>query len=72
MPGFFHALALRAAALGQLGQGEAGKRAVQEVLAVRPDFATRVRRDYAKWWDAKTVDHLLDGLRKAGLEIPED
>jgi hypothetical protein len=23
-------------------------------------------------WDAKTVDHLLDGLRKAGLEIPED
>ncbi len=72
MPGFFHAHALRAAALGQLGQREAGKRAVQEVLAVRPDFSTSVRRDYAKWWDAKTVDHLVDGLRKAGLEIPED
>jgi TolB-like protein/Tfp pilus assembly protein PilF len=72
MPGFFHAHALRAAALGQLGQREAGQRAVQELLAVRPDFATRVRRDYAKWWEAKTVDHLIDGLRKAGLEIPED
>jgi TolB-like protein/Tfp pilus assembly protein PilF len=70
MPGFFHAHALRAAALGQLGQSEAGRQAVQEVLAVRPDFATSVRRDYGKWWDAKTVDHLIDGLRKAGLEIP--
>jgi TolB-like protein/Tfp pilus assembly protein PilF len=71
MPGFFHAHALRAAALGQLGQREAGQQAVQELLAVRPDFATSVRRDYGKWWDAKTVEHLIDGLRKAGLEIPE-
>jgi len=72
MPGFFHAHALRAAALGQLGQREAGQQAVQELLAVRPDFVTTVRRDYGKWWDAKTVDHLVEGLRKAGLEIPED
>ena len=72
MPGFFHAHALRAAALGQLGQREAGQQAVQELLAVRPDFAATVRRDYGKWWDAKTVDHLVEGLRQAGLEIPED
>ena len=69
MPGFFHALALRAAALGQLGQREAGQQAVQELLALRPDFATSVRRDYGKWWNSKTVEHLIDGLRKAGLEI---
>ena len=72
MPGFFHAHALRAAALGQLGQREAAQQAVQELLAVRPDFAATVRRDYGKWWDAKTVDHLVEGLRQAGLEIPED
>jgi hypothetical protein len=72
MPGFFHAHALRAAALGQLGQREAGQQAVQELLAVRPDFATSVRRDYGKWWDAKTVDHLVEGLRKAGLEVAGD
>jgi len=72
MPGFFHAHALRAAALGQLGQREAGQQAVQELLAVRPDFATTVRRDYGKWWDAKTVDHLIEGLRKAGLEVADD
>jgi len=72
MPDFFHAHALRAAALGQLGQREAGQQAVQELLAVRPDFATTVRRDYGKWWDAKTVDHLIEGLRKAGLEVADD
>ena len=71
MPGFFHAHALRAAALGQLGQREAGQQAVQELLAVRPDFTATVRRDYGIWWDAKTVDHLIEGLRAAGLEIPD-
>ncbi|MGA2647599.1 MAG: protein kinase [Candidatus Sulfotelmatobacter sp.] len=71
MPGFFHAHALRAAALGQLGQREAAQQAVQELLAVRPDFAATVRRDYGIWWDAKTVDHLVEGLRQAGLEIPD-
>ena len=72
MPGFFHAHALRAAALGQLGQHEAAQNAVRELLVLRPDFATSVRRDYAKWWNPKTVQHLIDGLRKAGLEIPAD
>ena len=72
MPGFFHALALRAAALGQLGQREAGEEAVRELLALRPEFATSVRRDYAKWWDAKMVEHLIEGLRKAGLEVPDE
>jgi serine/threonine protein kinase/tetratricopeptide (TPR) repeat protein len=71
MPGFFHAVALRAAALGQLGQREAAEKAVRELLVLRPKFATSVRRDYEKWWDSKTIEHLIDGLRKAGLEISE-
>jgi serine/threonine protein kinase len=70
MPGFFHAVALRAAALGQLGRHAAAQLAVQELLTLRPDFANSVRRDYEKWWDSKTIDHLIEGLRKAGLEIP--
>ena len=72
MPGFFHAHALRAAALGQLGQHGAAQESLKELLALRPGFATSVRRDYEKWWDSKTVDHLIEGLRKAGLEITED
>ena len=70
MPGFFHAVALRAAALGQLGRHAAAQKALQELLTLRPDFANSVRRDYEKWWDSKTIDHLTEGLRKAGLEIP--
>ena len=70
MPGFFHAVALRAAALGKLGRHEAAQKALQELLTLRPDFANSVRRDYEKWWDSKTIDHLIEGLRRAGLEIP--
>jgi len=71
MPGFFHAHAARAAALGQLGRHEAARKAVQELLAIRPDFTATMRRDYAKWWDPALVEHMADGLRKAGLEIPD-
>ena len=70
MPGFFHAVALRAAALGQLGRHDAARKALQDLLTLRPDFANSARRDYEKWWDSKTIDHLIEGLRKAGLEIP--
>ena len=69
MPNFFHAHAARAAALGQLGQREAAEKELREVLALRPDFATAARREYAKWYDSDLVEHLIDGLRKAGLEI---
>jgi superfamily II helicase len=71
MPGFFYAQAALAAALGQLGQREASRKAAQEVLALRPDFAAVARREYAKWYDPEDIEHLVDGLRKAGLEIPE-
>jgi len=72
MPGFFHAVAVRAAALGQLGQREAAQRAVQELLALRPGFAASVRHDYAKWWNPEQVEHLIEGLRKAGLEVEDE
>jgi len=68
--GFSHAVALRAAALGQLGRHEAAQKALRELLTLGPDFANSVRRDYEKLWDSKTIDHLIEGLRKAGLELP--
>jgi hypothetical protein len=58
-----------AAALGQLGQREAAHKVVQDLLALRPDFAAVARREYAKWYDLEDIEHLVDGLRKAGLEI---
>ncbi len=72
MPGYFHTHALRAAALGQLGRREEARKAVQDLLALRPDFAAAARREYAKWYDSELIDQLIDGLRKAGLDIPEE
>ncbi len=72
MPNYFYAHAARAAALGQLGQREAAAKELRELLALRPDFAREARREYAKWYDSELIEHMLEGLRKAGLEIPDD
>jgi hypothetical protein len=29
------------------------------------------REDYGKWYDEEHVEQVIDGLRKAGLEIPK-
>ncbi len=68
-PGYFHAHAMRAAALGQLGQRDAARKAVQDLMALRPDFAHAARQEYFKFFDAELVERIVDGLRKAGLEI---
>jgi TolB-like protein/Tfp pilus assembly protein PilF len=69
MPSYFHTHAMRAAALGQLGRRDEAKKAVQDLLALRPDFAAAARQEYAKWYDSELIEKLIEGLRKAGLEI---
>jgi TolB-like protein/Tfp pilus assembly protein PilF len=69
LPGYFYAHALTAAAYGQLGMREPAQKALQELLAIRPDFAVAARREFEKWYDPELVEQLIDGLRKAGLEI---
>jgi TolB-like protein len=69
MPGFWRTNLALAAAYGQLGEREAASNAVRELLALRPDFPTVAQEELAKWWDPELVKHLIDGLRKAGLEI---
>ncbi len=70
MPNYFHFPAMRAAALGQLGRHDEARKALQDLLALRPDFAAAARQEYAKWYDSALVEHMIDGLRKAGLDIP--
>jgi hypothetical protein len=62
--------AIQAAALGQLDRREEGRNAVQTLLKLRPDFATVARHEYYKWLDDENVESIIDGLRKAGLEMP--
>ena len=64
-----------AAINAQLGRQGAAREAVRELLAVDPGFAATARREYGKWFfveDSRAMlEHLFDGLRKAGLEIPD-
>ena len=69
MPGFWRTQLALATAYAQLGEREAARNAVRELLAVRPDFAAIAREELGKWWDPELIEHLIDGLRKAGLEI---
>ena len=70
MPGYFHTHAALAACLGQLGRREEARKALQDLLALRPDFAAAARQEYTKWYGPEVIEHLMDGLRKAGLEVP--
>ncbi len=61
-----------AASAGQLGEREAAAKAVQDLLKLRPEFAARARKDFEKWWEPEMVEHLIEGLRKAGLGINDE
>jgi TolB-like protein/Tfp pilus assembly protein PilF len=69
LPGHWGMQAAMAAAYGQLGERDAAGRALQALLKLRPDFAATIRKDVEKWWEPDYGKHLIDGLRKAGLEI---
>ncbi len=74
LPGNFYTHAVIAQTYGQLGMREKARKALEELLALRPDFAKTAREEYGRWFhDLAFVEHQLDGLRKAGLEIaPEE
>jgi serine/threonine protein kinase/tetratricopeptide (TPR) repeat protein len=69
MPGFWRTQFMLAVCNGQLGELEAARNAIQELLRIRPDFLVVWREELFKWWQAELVEHLIDGLRKAGLKI---
>jgi serine/threonine protein kinase/tetratricopeptide (TPR) repeat protein len=71
MPAFWRTQLMLAACNGQLGELDAARNAVQELLRIRPNFLEVWREELYKWWDANLVQHLVDGLRKAGLRIED-
>ena len=71
MPGDFYVPAVIAAAYGQLGELDAARTALLQLLAMKPDFAATAREEFEKWFGpGELVEHFLDGLRKAGLDVP--
>ena len=72
LPGHWGTQVAIAACYGQLGEDDAAGKALRDLLKLRPDFADTVSKDVAKWWTPDYGKHLIDGLRKAGLEIAGD
>ncbi len=71
MPAYFWAYVVTIAAQGQLGGRPAAADALQQLLRIKPDIARTVRNDLQKWFvEEELVEHLIDGLRKAGLDAP--
>ena len=72
LPGHWVDHLVTAAAAGQTGDQETAAKAIGALLKIRPDAATIVRKEFEKWWRAEDVEHLIEGLRKAGLQIVDD
>ena len=68
MPGFFWPPLIIASVCGQLGRTSEATTAVNQLLAIDPEFAAHARKIIEPWLYATGfIDPLLDGLRKAGL-----
>src|SRR5437762_12974060 len=70
MPRFYATHLVTAAAYGQLGERDEASKALRELLVLWPDFGVSAREEMGKWFEPDLAEHLLDGLRKAGLKIP--
>jgi TolB-like protein/Tfp pilus assembly protein PilF len=72
MPSYFYTHAALAAVYGQLGHRESARKALADLLRLMPDFARGARDEWTKWLgEGELVDRMVEGLRKAGLEIRE-
>jgi TolB-like protein/tetratricopeptide (TPR) repeat protein len=69
LPEFFATHEAMAATYGQLGERDAAAGSVRELLRLKPDFVITARDELRKWFDRDLVEHQIEGLRKAGLEI---
>jgi TolB-like protein/Tfp pilus assembly protein PilF len=70
LPGLFLAHATLAAIYAQLGEFDAAHKAVSELLKLLPIAPAVLPQITALYLDPDLTAHYMDGLRKAGLEIP--
>ena len=68
MPAYHWPNVYLAAVYGQLGEQQRATVALRELHALVPNFGAIAREEFGKWLDPELTEHLLDGLRKAGLE----
>ncbi len=71
-PGSFYQHAVLAMCYAQLGEMDAARKSLQDTLALKPDYGQSARQLHGKWIQPDLVEKLMDGLRKAGLEIADE
>ena len=72
MPEMFWTQAFLAMDYGELGRSHEAKVAVDKLLELYPDFAHRARREFRNYIPESALDHAVEGLRKAGLDVPPE
>ncbi len=72
IPGLFWPYLVVASACGHLGRRAEAEAAVRDLLALDAEFSAHARSNVGSWHFASgLMEPILDGLRKAGLSIPE-
>jgi tetratricopeptide (TPR) repeat protein len=73
LPGSVQAQSLVVAAYGQLGRAEEAKPYVKRILELDAGFEAKARESWYKRfrYQPEYLEHLLDGMRKGGLRIPQ-
>jgi tetratricopeptide (TPR) repeat protein len=62
-----------AAIYGKLGRRKEAQAAIGSLLTLKPNFPEKARQEYRIWFlNDRDTEQFLDGLRKAGLEIPPE
>ena len=63
---------LLAAIYAELGEVDRAKQAIEDILAIHPPFAEDPRKPFeTRRMSPEFVESIMDGLRKAGYEVPE-
>ena len=69
MPNFWRRSVIIAASCAQLGEIDDARKALHDLLAIKPDYAEFGPRFFNRWMHPEMVELISDGLHKAGLEI---
>jgi adenylate cyclase len=72
IPGYYQTHVNFAMIYGQLGRTEEAKAEIDELLKLMPDFPRNARSLLPWMGSGKFLDSVIDGLRKAGLDIPDE
>jgi TolB-like protein/class 3 adenylate cyclase len=70
-PQNYYTHAVLAICYAQLDRMEEAHKALRDMLALKPNYAEVARELHGRWIEPDLVEQLMDGLRKAGLEIAD-